>query len=170
MKAQRTIFILSIILTAILLISCSPKEDTPGRVEISGTNTEKSTFKSTGDEICTQDGKPIIREFSTTWCPHCKWIKDTYAKVVKEYEGQIIAYQWDIDKNDDALTEGLESYIPEEELEIFKKYNPKGSIPTFVFGCKYVRVGNGYESQGDLEAEEAEFRKIIEELIAQQNN
>ena len=48
----------------------------------------------------------------------------------------------------------------------FKKYNPKGSIPTFVFGCKYVRVGNGYERDDDLASEAAEFRAVIEDLIA----
>jgi thiol-disulfide isomerase/thioredoxin len=126
------------------------------------------TFQTMGSEICTQDGKPVIRLFSTTWCSHCNWIKDTYDSVVKEYaeDGKIIAYHWELDANDDTLTPEFEAQIPESEMEIYRQFNPRGSIPTFVFGCKYYRVGNGYEQQGDLGLEEEEFRAVIENLIA----
>ena len=50
-------------------------------------------------------------------------------------------------------------------MAIFKEFNPQGSIPTFVFGCKYYRVGNGYEQQDDKAAEEAEFRAVFDELV-----
>lgn len=125
------------------------------------------TFKDTGEGICTEDGKPVIKLFSTTWCPHCKWISATFDNVVKEYvdNGQIVASHWELDKGEDTLTAEIENGIPESELEIYKKYNPKGGVPTYVFGCKYVRIGNGYEKQNDLQAEEDEFRTVIEELL-----
>jgi thiol-disulfide isomerase/thioredoxin len=166
MKLSRFYIILTLILITFLTVSCTGREDNAGNISIHGVNTDSKTFRDTGDEICTEDGKPIIREFSTTWCPHCTWIKESYNKVVKEYEGQIVAYHWELDMDDNALTPEVEGEIPTSEMDIFNKYNPKSSIPTFVFGCKYARVGNGYESQGNLEAEEAEFRQIIEELIA----
>ena len=58
-------------------------------------------------EICTQDGKPIIRLFATTWCPHCKWNKETYIDVMQEYmaKGEIVAYLWNADVGDNVLTE-----------------------------------------------------------------
>jgi len=117
--------------------------------------------------VCAEDNKPVIRLFSTTWCPHCTWIKNTYDSVVLEYEkaGKIKAYHWEVDTGDNTLTNEIEVEVPESELAIYEEFNPNGSIPTFVFGCKYSRIGNGYESQDDLIAEEAEFRKIIEELI-----
>ena len=71
-----------------------------------------------------------------------------------------------MDNGDNTLTEEIETAVPEELGAYYSKYNPRGSIPTFVFGCKYFRVGNGYESQNDLASEEAEFRQIIDELIA----
>jgi len=46
-----------------------------------------------------------------------------------------------------------------------KKFNPRGSIPTFVFGCKYYRIGAGHEETDDKTAEEAEYRLVIEELL-----
>ena len=166
MKLRRIYTIFALLLVFLLLTSCNNKEEDVGKVNIQGMNTNTKTFKDTGDEICTQDGKPIIREFSTTWCPHCEWIKDSFTKVVNEYEGKIVAYHWELDIDDNALTPELEGEIPASEMAIFEKYNPRSSIPTFVFGCKYARVGNGYESQGNLEAEEAEFREIIEELLS----
>lgn len=132
------------------------------------TKDDITTFEDSGDEVCMEDGKPIIRLFSTTWCPHCKWVSSTFDNVVKEYadKGQIVAYHWELDKGEDLLTAEIENGIPESEVNIYKKYNPDGGVPTFVFGCKYIRVGNGYESQDDLAAEQAEFRAVIEELVS----
>ena len=129
---------------------------------------DKLTFTVNDNEICKEDGKPIIRLFSTTWCPHCKWIGGTYEKVVKEYvdKGEIVAHHWEIDIKDDTLTPENEGTIPDSEMAVYREFNPRGSIPTFVFGCKYSRIGNGYESENNLEKEEAEFRQIIEALIA----
>jgi thiol-disulfide isomerase/thioredoxin len=127
------------------------------------------TFKEVEGEVCTKDGKPVIRLFSTTWCPHCKWIRDTYDRVVMEYVegGKIVAHHWELDLGDDTFTPEKENGVPQSELAIFKKFNPRGSIPTFVFGCKYYRIGNGYERENDLAKEEAEFRAVIEELISE---
>lgn len=122
-----------------------------------------STFESTTDEVCMKDGKPIIRLFSTTTCPHCKWISKTFDAVAKEYAQQdkIIAYHWNLDTKDDSLTEEKESIIPQEEIVIFQKYGQGGGVPLFIFGCRYTRLGNAYELEDNLEAEEKEFRYII---------
>jgi thiol-disulfide isomerase/thioredoxin len=135
-----------------------------GNVQTRG---EDSTFYINDGEIEYENGKPVIRLFTTTWCPHCTWIGDTFDKVAKEYiqKGEIIAYHWDVDIGDNTLTKTVESVVPKAELEVFYTFNPQASIPTFVFGSKYWRIGNGYEWQKDLEAEEAEFRTIIENLI-----
>ena len=132
-----------------------------------------SSFKVVKDaKICTQDGKPIIREFATTWCPHCKWIKQTYTGVINEYVAQdkIIAHLWNIDIGDDDLTVKKELVVPSVEKAIHKKFNPKSSIPTFVFGCKYVRIGNAFEQQDNLAAEAKEFRAIIDKLVEEVEN
>lgn len=133
----------------------------------SGTTVQKGTFTETSKSICRKDGKPIIRLFSTTWCPHCIWVKDDFDSVVKEYvkKGKIVAYHWQLDIGDNTLTSAIEKKVPAEEKAVYKEFNPEGSIPTFVFGCKYYRIGNGYEREGDHDKEKAEFRQIIEELI-----
>jgi thiol-disulfide isomerase/thioredoxin len=113
------------------------------------------------------DGKPVVRLFSTTWCPHCIWIKETFDSTMKEYvaQGKIVAYHWEIDTGDNSLTPDMEKEVPASELAIFSKFSPGNNIPLFVFGGKYYRIGNGFESQQDLEKEKAEFRAMIEQLL-----
>ena len=158
------IFFGSYAITGYLVSDGSP--DTPDN---SGSEpVEIQTFTDTGGEIELQDGKPVIRLFSTTWCGHCNWIRDTYDSVVQEYvdRGDIVAYHWDLDAQDDTLTPEVEGEIPASELAVYREFNPRGSIPTFVFGSRYVRVGNGFERTGTLADEEAEFRAVIDTLIA----
>ncbi|MCK5107671.1 MAG: SurA N-terminal domain-containing protein [Nanoarchaeota archaeon] len=122
------------------------------------------TFEETGDEMCyDEDGKPLVILFSTTYCPHCVWIKDTFDSVVAEYD--VAAYHWELDKGDNFLTAEMESTLPKQHIDILKEYNPQGYVPTFVVGCKYVRIGNGYEAEDSLVMEENELRAIIESLI-----
>ncbi|MFA6065125.1 MAG: thioredoxin family protein [archaeon] len=128
---------------------------------------QKNDFLKVDGSICKIDGKPVVRMFSTTWCPHCEWIKPTFDSVAKEYvdANKIIAFHWQVDIQDNTLTDTNEGSIPASEMAVFNQFNPNGSIPTFVFGCKYYRIGNGFEAQKDLNAERAEFVKIIEQLI-----
>lgn len=158
------LMVAGIIVIAALLLVLSGMS---GYFTLPGVVPGNGTFTQTADAIELQGGKPVIRLFSTTWCPHCTWIKDTYENTVQEYvaQGKIVAYHWEIDILDDTLTPGIEGTFPDSELAVYKKFNPKGSIPTFVFGGKYFRVGNGYESTNNLALEEQEFRQIIESLI-----
>jgi parvulin-like peptidyl-prolyl isomerase len=127
------------------------------------------TFSVRDGEICREDGKPVVRMFSTTWCPHCEWVKETFDSTVKEYadKGLIVARHWQVDTEDDTLTSFKEDFMPLTEKAIFQDFNPNGGVPTFVFGCKYYRVGNGYESEKNLAAEKREFVAVIEKLLAE---
>jgi len=122
-------------------------------------------------QICKEDGKPVIYLFSTTWCPHCVWVKPIFDKIAKEYvsQGKIKAYHWELDTNDNSLTDAVETSVPQDQNAIYKEFNPTGSIPTFVFGCKYYRVGNGpgRETSNDTAAEEKELRALFDYLISQ---
>ncbi|MFH1751658.1 MAG: hypothetical protein ABH821_01840 [archaeon] len=130
-----------------------------------------TSFKQAEGDACTVDGKPVIRLYSTTWCPHCKLVKKPFDDTVNYYvdQGLIVAYHFELDTGDDTLTSEVESEVPAVEQALFKQFNAKGSIPTFVFGCKYYRIGNGFESNGalDEQAEIAEFKAVIEKLIAE---
>jgi len=126
-----------------------------------------STFYDSGDEICTDnDGKPYVLLFSTTWCPHCTWIMETFDGLVNEdFASQVNIQHWELDTGDNTITSDVETSVPADVEAYYSTYNPRGSIPTFVFGCKYYRVGNGYESQDDLVAELDDFKTIINMLV-----
>ncbi len=130
------------------------------------------TFNLREGPVCAENGKPVIRLFSTTTCPHCNWIKGTFDQTVMPYveQGKIVAYHWELDTGDNTLTSTVETYVPEDEKKIFSQFNPNNSIPTFVFGCKYYRVGNGYEAEKDLTSERREFTAVINELINEASN
>ncbi len=127
-----------------------------------------TTFqKEEGAEICLEDGKPVVYLFSTTYCPHCTWAKDAFDQAVKEYvdEGRIKAYHWELDINDNTLTDEAETEVPEEHIQKFLSFNPEGYVPAFYFGCKYYRVGTGHERTNDISSEKGEFITVIEELL-----
>jgi len=70
-----------------------------------------------------------------------------------------------LDTGDNTLTQTVETYVPEEEKKIYSEFNPGNTIPTFVFGCKYYRIGNGYEAENDLVSEKREFIAVINALL-----
>jgi foldase protein PrsA len=122
---------------------------------------EIETFNETQDPICKENGKAIIRLYSTTTNPPSNWISDTFDELANEYKNEITAYHWQLDTGDNTLTAIKESGIPKEEVAVFQKYNPQSTVPTYVFGCKYVRIGNAYET---LNEEKAEFKRVIGKL------
>jgi thiol-disulfide isomerase/thioredoxin len=128
---------------------------------------EIKTYREEYGSACTEDGKPVIRMFSTRTCPHCSWLAPTYESVVREYmnEGRIVAHHWKIDAGDDTLTDEFEGEVPESEIIVFLEFNEKGSVPTLIFGCKYYRIGTAWEREDNLEAEEMEMRNVIDALL-----
>ena len=176
-KATSVRIVLCLVLVG-LLIGCSGSDDSsidpfiPGDTAIDPYSIEPSSIETFGlidGEVCREDGKPVIRLFSTTWCSHCQWVADTFDAVMEMYidDGEIAAHHWEVDTGDDALTSQVEQSVPDSETAIFAEFNPQESIPTFVFGCKYYRIGTGHEREDDLESEAAEFMAVIEALIGE---
>ncbi|MFH1642655.1 MAG: SurA N-terminal domain-containing protein [Nanoarchaeota archaeon] len=121
--------------------------------------TEALTFTETEDELCTIGDRPIIRFYTTSTCAPCKWANDAFYSAVRGGDFQV--YHWELDTGDNLITTETETSIPKEELEIFKKYNPKSTVPSYVFGCKYIRSGNGHD---DIMKEQQEFLAVLAEL------
>jgi len=127
------------------------------------------TFTDNGGEICRVDGKPVVRMYSKTACHNCEWSIPIFDKVALEYAGKclIAAHRWVFDRNDDALTESVENRMPDLEYDVFfeDSGNPSKTVPYFNFGCRFTRVGNGYQVRDTPRQEEAEYRAVIEQLI-----
>lgn len=126
------------------------------------------TFNTQKGEVCTEDGKPVVYLFTSSTCPHCNWVGDAFDSVAEKYmeQGQIEAYHWQMDSKDNLLTDKKEQSVPTEHKQVFREFST-GGVPTFVFGCKYYRVGNGYEGESNgLVKEKQEFEAVINELVS----
>lgn len=93
-------------------------------------------FTATTDEVCLENGKPLVYFFGSEGCPHCRWEKPVLEKVMQNFNG-LVAFHENVDNQKDT--------------DVFSKYS-QGGIPTLVLGCKYFREGSG---EGAGEAQEA---------------
>jgi len=126
------------------------------------------TFNETGRDLCTDgSGRPLILLFSASSCPHCQWVGGVFDLIAGGYadRGLVAAHHYDIETGDDLLTEAAETRVPETHLDIGRRGDPDGYLPYFNFGCRYERIGTGYEEQDDLDAEAEEMRRVIEALL-----
>jgi len=87
-------------------------------------------FSVSNDQICQENGKPLVYFFGSESCPHCRWEKPIFENVAKNFEGYI-SFHENIDSQNDT--------------DLFSKYST-GGIPTLVLGCKYYRVGSGEQA------------------------
>lgn len=135
-----------------------------GPLQNKSENENIETFYDSEKEVCFDNGKPIIRLYSSSGCGYCSWSAPIYEKVVKEYveQGKIVAYLWEDNIKD--LLNDIE--MPQEEKDLFYEYS-SGGVPVFVFGCKYYRVGAPYSREENGEQlEEQELRNVIDDLLA----
>ncbi len=94
-------------------------------------------FIRSGDEVCTEDGKPVIYFFGSEGCPHCKWEHPVIADVASKFEGYI------------SFHDNMNNFTADRD--IFSRYST-GSVPTIVLGCRYYRVGSGEREGKEQEA------------------
>ncbi|PIN69644.1 hypothetical protein COV93_04690 [Candidatus Woesearchaeota archaeon CG11_big_fil_rev_8_21_14_0_20_43_8] len=122
------------------------------------------SFRDTGEGICIDNGKPFVAMYSTSDCTHCAWIAETFKDVVWKHAGNLSVHHYMLDTGDDLLTKNVETSVNVYHLNIFKRLSPTQQVPLFVFGCKYVRLGNAHEKENDLVSEKAEFEGILDEI------
>jgi len=95
-------------------------------------------FSASGDEVCLEDGKPIIYFFGSEGCGYCKWEHPVIEAVASKFS-DYISFHNNMDSN--------------EDMDVFSKYST-GGVPTLVFGCKYYRVGAGVQSGEEQETKD----------------
>jgi thioredoxin 1 len=54
-------------------------------------------------EALVAEGKPMVIDFSATWCGPCKRVAPILDGLAKEYEGQVVVGKCDIEENDDLV-------------------------------------------------------------------
>jgi len=101
-------------------------------------------FLISKDEICKENGKPIVYFFGSSGCPHCKWEHPVVENIASKFKENIV-FRNNMDSDSDA--------------EVFGKYSAEGYVPALVLGCKYYRVGSGEQAGQENES------KVLTALI-----
>jgi len=125
----------------------------PGAVEEPGNGTGELTlgnFSVSQNDVCQENGKPIVYFFGSVGCSYCAWEHPIVEKVVQKF-GDSIVFHNNMDN--------------EEDRDVFDQYST-GGIPTVVLGCKYYRVGAG-QSAGE-QGEERNLTALICKLTGNQ--
>lgn len=94
------------------------------------------SYKVVDGRIVPTDGKPMIVDFSATWCPPCRQLKPIFEKLAEEFKGRVTFVTIDVDENP----------------ELSQAYNVK-SIPMMVFLNKDGQIQNtivGFQDRDQL--------------------
>lgn len=111
-------------------------------------------YEETADQTCTNsDGKLVVRLFGASYCPHCQWEKPVFEGVLSEFNETIDGKVYMLDTD----------LVPDDETALWQRYDPAGSVPTVIIGCKYYRIGSG-ESIGQDEEASAITQLICSQL------
>lgn len=116
--------------------------------KIKGGETVDGDFIKLADqEICKENGKPIIYFFGSPTCPHCHWEYPIIKETVSKFGDKVSFHD-----NMNEIT----------DKEVFAKYSD-GGVPTIVLGCRYYRMGSGEGIGAEKETEV--LTKLIQELL-----
>lgn len=97
--------LLSVIVATGCFLSCqgnSHKEAIPDeeRVEMAPNEVvEVPSYKIEDGKIIPTDGKPMIIDFSATWCPPCRQLQPIFEKLAEDFRGRITFVTIDVDEN-----------------------------------------------------------------------
>ncbi|MCH5231889.1 MAG: thioredoxin family protein [Muribaculaceae bacterium] len=94
------------------------------------------SYKIENNRIIPTDGRPMIVDFSATWCPPCRQLKPIFEKLAEEFRGRITFVTIDVDENP----------------ELAQAYGVQ-SIPMMVFLNKDAQVQNtivGFQNRDQL--------------------
>lgn len=139
---MRKSFLISIALVSGLFISCqgnAKAESIPDEEHVEMTPNEVvevPSYKVENGKILPTDGKPMIVDFSATWCPPCRQLKPIFEKLAEDFRGRITFVTIDVDDNP----------------EISSSYGVT-NIPTLLFIDKEGQIQNtivGFQDRDQL--------------------
>lgn len=90
----------------------SAQTKTAGVEELNAASFNAKVYDMTAEELKYLGDKPAIVDFTATWCGPCQRISPILEELAKEYDGKIVIYKVDIDKNRDLATAFNISSIP----------------------------------------------------------
>lgn len=90
----------------------SAQAKTAGVQELNAASFNAKVYDMTVEGMKYLGDKPAIVDFTATWCGPCQRISPILEELAKEYDGKIVIYKVDIDKNRDLANAFNISSIP----------------------------------------------------------
>lgn len=90
----------------------SAQTKSAGVQELNATSFNTKVYDMTAEGLKYLGDKPAIVDFTATWCGPCQRISPILEELAKEYDGKIVIYKVDIDKNRDLANDFNISSIP----------------------------------------------------------
>ena len=94
-------------------------------------------FMVSEEEVCEEEGQPLVYYFGASFCPHCSWEHPVMQQAAAQFEGLI------------SFHDNMDSQEDQDVYDRFAAIN-EGYIPFTIIGCRYVRRGSG-ETLGEEE-------------------
>lgn len=122
----------------VVQISPAPQEPAVLGEELKATNIGR--FMETKDEICQENGKPVVYMFGQSGCPYCVWEHPIFEKATAKFSNLIVVH---------------DNMDTENDREIFQKYSQinRGAVPFLLLGCRYTQLGSGDKAAGEVQEE-----------------
>jgi thioredoxin len=142
---MKSVIIFSAIIFSLVSVSCSaglPEKKTGSSnaegavIPLTNEAFKKNVFDYVANKDWKYEGdKPAIIDFYADWCPPCRQLSPLVEEIAKEYEGKIVVYKVNTDKEKElARNLGIESlptllYIPAKgRPQVTLGYLPKENI------------------------------------------
>ena len=98
-------FLFSLMIASGCLLSCAGNTSRSDATDAQEMTVQEQTisadpgYKIENGKVVPTNGKPMIVDFSATWCPPCQKLKPIFAELEKEFEGRINFLTVDTDEN-----------------------------------------------------------------------
>ena len=99
-------------------------------VELNSEQFNAKVYDMNKEDLVYLGDKPAIVDFTATWCGPCQRIAPILEELAKEYEGQIVIYKVDVDKNKPLARSFNVSSIPAV------MFIPVGGEPVMTVGSR----------------------------------
>ena len=99
-------------------------------IELNADQFNAKVYDMNKEDLVYLGDKPAIVDFTATWCGPCQRIAPILEELAKEYEGQIVIYKVDVDKNKPLARSFNVSSIPAV------MFIPVGGEPVMTVGSR----------------------------------
>lgn len=99
-------------LALLLAAGCRSATQPPGPAPAAGPGEPVTLTDENFDQLVLKSDKPVLVDFTATWCPPCKEMEPIVAQLATDYEGRAVVGKLDVDQNKATSAEYNVTAVP----------------------------------------------------------